>query len=158
MRIKLEIPDSDADELADYLRDIVLYWEDVLPLTKKYLSIFSDEIKKNKGDCMKATTYARKRPTTKPARKKNPMMEIHESLELISSKNLCDMNLFELSIRGPIWSDTYREIRNRLMLLQASLDVGDTDAAKSIVGKLLESPQTGMRSVPYRSEKGHEKN
>jgi hypothetical protein len=52
------------------------------------------------------------------------------------------MGLFELSICSLMQTDVYREIRNRLMLAQASLEVGDAKAAKIIVDKLLSSPQT----------------
>jgi hypothetical protein len=82
----------------------------------------------------------------KPSFDPHQLMKIHESLERIRKGKLTDMCLFELSIRSPMQTDVYREIRNRLMLAQASLEVGDAKAAKAIVDKLLEGPQERGRA------------
>jgi hypothetical protein len=89
---------------------------------------------------MKKTSRAKKGKAIKPAGKKPPLMEIHESLERIREKELCDMNLFELSIHSLMQTDTFREIRNRLKLVQASLEIGDTKAAKIIINGLVGPP------------------
>jgi hypothetical protein len=94
------------------------------------------------------TRCIKKGASAKPARKKprpigspNFLMKIHGSLDQIREKKLADMNFFELSIHSLMQTDVYREIRNRLMLAQASLEVGDAKAARAIVDKLLASPQ-----------------
>jgi hypothetical protein len=61
--------------------------------------------------------------------------------EQIKGKALCEMGLFEMSIHSLMPSDVFGEIRNRLMLAQASLLVGDTKAAKAVVDSLLTPPQ-----------------
>jgi hypothetical protein len=80
------------------------------------------------------------------------LMEISKSLERIREKELCDMNLFELSIHSLMQTDTFREIRNRLKLVQASLEVGDTKAAKIIINDLVGSPMEN----PFKKGGPHE--
>jgi hypothetical protein len=74
-------------------------------------------------------------------KKKPHPMEIHKSLERIKETKLADMGLFELSIHSLMPSDVFGELRNRLMLAQASLKVGDARAAKVIIDGLLAGPQ-----------------
>lgn len=80
------------------------------------------------------------------AGKEPSLMKIHKNLEQIKTKKISDMNLFELSIHSLMPSDTFREIRNRLMQIQTCLEVNDTKAAKAIVDSFFASPQKRSRT------------
>jgi len=81
----------------------------------------------------------------KTKEKKPHTMRIHDSLERIRESELTELGLFELSIRGLIPSDVFREIKRRLELIRTFLKAGEPDNALFIVEHFLASPQEAIR-------------
>jgi len=114
----------------------------------------------NRG-MIKTTAAAAKQRKTESKRKtvnkisegKPYTMQIHESLEHIREAKLSDMGLFELSIRGNMSIEVFREIKRRIEIIRHHLIMNIENAnsrklikssraeALEIINTLLESPQ-----------------
>jgi hypothetical protein len=89
----------------------------------------------------------------KDSNKKPHTMEIHESLERIRENELCDMTLFELSIRALMPDDVYKELKKRLELIQGLLKIDAPKTALNAVNKLLASPQERLKASQKKQPK-----
>jgi hypothetical protein len=95
--------------------------------------------------CTAVKSFNFPKPEIKNAKKnqnKKPYtMEIHESLERIRESKLSDLGLFELSIRGLIPCDVFREIKRRLELVKTFLEGGEPGKALDVVKHFFAYPQ-----------------
>jgi hypothetical protein len=78
--------------------------------------------------------------------KKPYTMEIHESLERIRESKLCDMTLFELSIRALMPNDVFKELKGRIQRIQRMIESGNPKLALVVVNELLGSPQNRLKT------------
>jgi len=96
--------------------------------------------------CIKKDVKPAVGKTAKKAEEKKPYaMRIHESLERIRESELTELGLFELSIRGLLPGDVFREIKRRLELIRTFLKAGEPDKALHVAEHFLASPQEAIR-------------
>jgi hypothetical protein len=96
--------------------------------------------------CIKKEVRPAAGKTSKKSPNKKPYtMEIHESLERIREGKLSDMGLFELSIRGLIPCDVFREIKRRLELIKTFLEGNEPDKALYVAKHFLANSQQNRR-------------
>jgi hypothetical protein len=95
--------------------------------------------------CIAAKALSFPKPERKMAKKNQEeesfTMKIHKSLEHIRESKLSDLGLFELSIRGLIPCDVFREIKKLLELVKTFLEGGEPVKALDVVKHLLAYPQ-----------------
>jgi hypothetical protein len=72
---------------------------------------------------------------------------IKKGAKRIVKSKLCDMTLFELSIRALMPTDVFKELRERIKRIQRMLESGNPKLALVVVNELLATPQN-------RSQKG----
>jgi len=82
-------------------------------------------------------------PKRKAAKKKPRTVEIYDNR--IKKDDLSGMGLFELSIEAVMTTEVFRELKRRLELIRAYLEVGESGPALDIVNSLLKNPQETRR-------------
>jgi len=96
------------------------------------------------------SAYPSPRKITKKVKEELPYtMKIHKSLEHIREGKLSDMGLFELSIRGSIECDVFREIKRRIELVKTFLENNEPKKALAVVEYLLAYPQETLGGKNY---------
>jgi hypothetical protein len=81
----------------------------------------------------------------KTPKKKSRTVEIFDAR--IKDDKLSSAGLFELSILSPISSDVFHELKRRIELVKALLEVDESEQALGIVNGLLKNPQETRRGA-----------